>query len=211
MKYHSQNQYTPAFADFSKQGGLLSAVPQDRKVIMASLKADVRSLAGAIAHTVRAGDPPTVMATGVDSINHAIKAIATARQYLDENKLDISCQSVFRNQDKGAVTFILTKSGLRVRKLDEKEDVESPLKVAANSDPASAAGAIAGKVRNGERVIIQSIGPSSVEATVRAVTLARRFLEKDSLDLAFRAEWVHVDVADGKRSAIKFSILSQQV
>ncbi len=143
-------------------------------------------------------------------MNQAVKAISIARGYLAENKLDVSCQPVFRNQEKGAITFVLSKGLLRAKKPGEDDDIQQ-LRVARGSDPNSVAGSIANKVRNGERVLVQSIGAGSVDITVRAITLARRFLEGDAIDVCFRPEFIHVKLEEGERSAIKFTILAQQV
>jgi len=188
---------------------LVNTSPLMRKVIKVSAKSNVKSVAGAISHTTRAGESPTIVATGSESVNQAIKALAIARGYLSENKLDISVQPVFRNQEKGALSFVLTKSVLRAKKAGD-DDIQE-LRVAKGSDPNSVAGSIANKVRAGERVVILSIGAGSVNQTVRAVALARRFLEGDAIDVCFRPEFIHIKLDDGERSAIKFVILAQQI
>eukprot|EP00823_Brevimastigomonas_motovehiculus_P009005 TRINITY_DN85_c0_g1_i2.p1 TRINITY_DN85_c0_g1~~TRINITY_DN85_c0_g1_i2.p1 ORF type:complete len:254 (+),score=80.36 TRINITY_DN85_c0_g1_i2:143-904(+) len=180
-----------------------------RKVIKVSSKSDVKRVAGAIAHTTRAGESPTLMATGIESVNQAVKAIAIARGFLGENKLDVYCQPVFRSQEKSAISFVLTKTALRAKKQDDAE--EKQLHVAHESKANKLAGSIAKKVRSGERVIIQAIGAASVAVTVRAITMARRFLEQNAVDISFRPEFIHVKLDEGERSAVKFTILAQQV
>jgi stage V sporulation protein SpoVS len=39
------------------------------------------------------------MGTGQVSVNQAIKAIAIARGYLEENKIDLTVSPVFRNEE----------------------------------------------------------------------------------------------------------------
>jgi stage V sporulation protein SpoVS len=97
------------------------------------------------------------MATGSESVNQAVKAISIARQYLSENKLDVSVQPIYRNQEKGAVTFLLSKQSLR--KKNEIEEESQQLRVARNSDPNSVAGSIANKVRAGERYVFPFLLP----------------------------------------------------
>jgi hypothetical protein len=63
---------------------------------------------------------------------------------------DVSCQPVFRNQEKGAITFVLSKGVLRGKRAGEDDDIQQ-LRVARGSDPNAVAGSIANKVRNGER------------------------------------------------------------
>ena len=180
--------------------------------------------------------PPTLLATGADALNQAVKAIAIARDYLVNDRVELSVKSEFRDEERGAISMLLTKSTLRrkggaagaasaatdgsaaamvlggaVAGGEEKEVEESELRVAKESEPSMTAGSIAKKIRAGERVSIVSIGAGSVSATVRAITIARRYLENDSLDLSFRPSFIHLDMQDGQRSAIKFVILAQQV
>jgi stage V sporulation protein S len=201
--------YNPVLATNLVSTALATA--NTRKVVKVSSKSNVKSVAGAISHTTRSGECPTLMATGTESINQAIKAICVARQYLTENKLDLAIQPIFRNQEKGAVTFNLSKVQARSKKGDAPDDETSQLRVARQSEPNSTAGAIANKVRSGDRVIIQAIGASAVSVAVRSVALARRYLEADAIDLSFRPEFIHVKLDEGDRSAIKFSILASQI
>ena len=189
------------------------------RVLKVSSTSDPKKLAGSISHTCRLGSCPTLLATGPQSLNQAVKAIAIARGYLEENRVELSVKTEFRDEERGAVSMILTKSALRKGRPaaaaagggEEKEVEESELRVAQNSEPSMTAGSIAKKVRAGERLSIVSIGAGSVSQTVRAITIARRYLEADSLDLSFRPSFIHLDMQEGQRSAIKFVILAQQV
>lgn len=49
----------------------------------------VRSLAGAIANCTRVGERVELNAIGAGSVNQAIKAIAIARQYVEEEAIDL--------------------------------------------------------------------------------------------------------------------------
>ena len=192
------------------------------RTLKVSATSDAKRVAGSISHTSRIGACPTLLATGVASLNQAIKAIAIARNFLEDNKVDLSVKSEFRDEERGAVSMLLTKSPLRKKTApaaagggggggEEKEVEESELRVAQNSEPSMTAGSIAKKIRGGERVSIVSIGAGSVSATVRAITIARRYLEGDNLDVSFKPSFVHLNMEDGQRSGIKFVILAQQV
>jgi len=177
----------------------------------------VKNVAGGISHTSRAGESPTLMATGRESVNQAVKAIAIARGYLEENKLDLSCYPEFRKEEgrererssTDAVTFVLTKSALRSSKA--AIDESSELRVAQGSEPSVVAGSIAGKVRSGDRVSIVCLGAGSVHQTVKSIVIARRYLASDAIDICFRPEFIHLKMEDGERSAIRFVILAQQI
>jgi stage V sporulation protein S len=163
-------------------------------------------VAGSIAFAMRNNENPVILATGEQSINQAVKAIAVARSFLEENKIDFTVQSEFRNEDKLQVSFILTRTRV-ARTETEAQD----MKVAHTSEPATVAGAIANKVRAAERVVLLCVGAGAVLQTVRAVSLARRFLSKDGYDVAFRPEFIHLTMDDGERSGLKINILAQQV
>jgi len=179
------------------------------RILKVSAKSNPKNVAGSISHTSRSGDSPTVMATGAVSMNQAIKAIAIARGYLEDNKLDLTVRPEFRNEERGALSFVLIKGPTR-RNTQQQED-QQELRVAQSSEPSVVAGSIAKKVRAGERVTVVAIGAGSVSQTVRAITIARRYLEKDAVDITFRPEFIHVEMKDGQRSAIKFTILAQQL
>lgn len=179
------------------------------RVVKVGAKSDVKTVAGSISHNARNGDSPTIMATGATSLNQAVKAIAIARGYLDGNKLDLLVRPEFRDESRSAMSFVLIKVPSR-RNPAQPED-QQELRVAQSSEPAVVAGSIAKKVRAGERVTVVSIGAGSVAQTIRAVTIARRYLENDGVDISFRPEFIHVDMKDGQRSALRFTILAQQV
>ena len=229
---------TGASAGVEMGGGaadLLDASSVSSRTVKVSAQSNPKTVAGSISHTSRQSSPPTLLATGVDAVNQAIKAIAIARGYLETDRVELSVKSEFRDEERGAISMPLTKSALRrkgaaaappslaaagqvttvtggaVSGGDEKEVEESELRVAKESEPSMTAGSIAKKIRAGERVSIVSIGAGSVCATVRAITIARRYLEGDSLDVSFRPSFIHLEIQGEQRSAIKFVILAQQV
>ena len=215
----------------------LDASSLSSRTVKVSSHSNPKTVAGSISHTSRQSSPPTLLATGVEAVNQAVKAIAIARGYLESDRLELSVKSEFRDEERGAISMLINKSALRrkggastgsssaaaaaagaaavtggaVSGGEEKEVEESELRVAKESEPSMTAGSIAKKIRAGERVSIVSIGAGSVSATVRAITIARRYLEGDSLDVSFRPSFIHLDMQDGQRSAIKFVILAQQV
>lgn len=80
------------------------------------------------------------------------------------------------------------------------------IKVRAVSRTAAVAGAIAGVMRDEKHAEIQAIGAGAVNQAIKAMVLAKNFLEQDGIDVAFVPEFVNVEI-DGKvRTAIKFVV-----
>jgi len=49
------------------------------------------AVAGSIAHAVRERGGTTIQAIGAAAVNQAVKAVAIARTYLEEDGLDVTC------------------------------------------------------------------------------------------------------------------------
>ena len=80
------------------------------------------------------------------------------------------------------------------------------IKVKAVSRTAAVAGAIAGVMRDEKHAEVQAIGAGAVNQAVKAMVLAKNFLEQDGIDVVFVPEFVNVEI-DGKvRTAIKFVV-----
>lgn len=80
------------------------------------------------------------------------------------------------------------------------------IKVKAVSRTAAVAGAIAGVFRDEKHAEVQAIGAGAVNQAVKAMVLAKNFLEQDGIDVVFVPEFVNVEI-DGKvRTAIRFVV-----
>ena len=80
------------------------------------------------------------------------------------------------------------------------------IKVAANSRTSAVAGAIAGVFREHQRAEVQAIGASAVNQAVKALALAKGYLEEDGYNIVCIPCFVDVDI-DGKvRTAIRFTV-----
>ena len=77
------------------------------------------------------------------------------------------------------------------------------LKVSANSQPKSVAGAIAAILRNNDDVEIQTIGAGAVNQAVKAVAIARGYVAPNGIDVvcvpAFTQSEIDGDVKPGIR------------
>ena len=80
------------------------------------------------------------------------------------------------------------------------------IKVSGTSRTSAVAGAIAGVVRENKRAEVQAIGASAVNQAVKALALARGYLQEDGYDIVFVPEFVDVEIEDKVRTAIKFIV-----
>lgn len=85
------------------------------------------------------------------------------------------------------------------------------LRVSGQSRPNSVAGAIAALLRSQGQVEVQAIGPSAVNQAIKALAIARGYLEGDQLDLTIQPEFVKLDVANEERTAMKFAVSAHAV
>ena len=82
------------------------------------------------------------------------------------------------------------------------------VKVAANSRSTSVAGAIAGIVREGGRVDIQAIGSGAVNQAVKAIAIARGYLERDNIAIACIPSFTEVLIDGKERTAMRLTVES---
>lgn len=82
------------------------------------------------------------------------------------------------------------------------------VKVAANSRSTSVAGAIAGIVREKGRVDVQAIGAGAVNQAIKAIAIARGYLELDSIDVACIPTFSEVLIDGKERTAMRLSVES---
>ncbi|HEX6303217.1 MAG TPA: stage V sporulation protein S [Anaerolineales bacterium] len=64
---------------------------------------------------------------------------------------------------------------------------------------------MAGVMREKGHVVVQAIGAAAVNQTVKAIALARGFLQEDGIEISFIPEFVDVEINDNVRTALKFS------
>ncbi len=80
------------------------------------------------------------------------------------------------------------------------------LKVSARSRPTAVAGAIAGSVRESRRAEVQAIGADAVNQAVKAVAVARGYLEQDNIDVVCIPSFVDVMIDGQERTAIRLTV-----
>ena len=83
------------------------------------------------------------------------------------------------------------------------------IRVAGTSRTSAVAGAIAGVFRDNQRAEVQAIGAIAVNQAVKALALARGYLQEDGYEVIFFAEFVDVEIEEKTRTAIKLTVESR--
>ncbi len=80
------------------------------------------------------------------------------------------------------------------------------IKVSARSRSTAVAGAIAGVIRDHRYAEVQAIGASAVNQAVKAVAIARGYLQEDGISIATIPVFVEVDIQGLERTAVKLVV-----
>lgn len=84
------------------------------------------------------------------------------------------------------------------------------LKVSAQSNPNSVAGALAGVMREREFAELQAIGAGATNQAVKAIAIARSYLESSEYDLVCVPEFIDVEIDGKERTAIRLAVERRQ-
>ncbi len=82
------------------------------------------------------------------------------------------------------------------------------IKVSAKSRSTAVAGAIAGVIRENKHAEVQAIGAGAVNQAIKAVAIARGYLEQDGLDIYVIPTFAEVDINGEERTAVKLRVES---
>ena len=96
-----------------------------------------------------------------------------------------------------------TAGGFRFRRC-----IIETLRVSGSSRPNSVAGAIAALLRSESEVEVQAIGPQAVNQAVKAIAIARSYIEGDGLDLSTQPAFVKLELQNEERTAVRFTVRS---
>ena len=83
----------------------------------------------------------------------------------------------------------------------------SVIKVAASSRSTSVAGAIAGIVREQGEAEVQAIGAGAVNQAVKAIAIARGYLELDGIDVVCIPAFSEVLIEGKERTAVRMKVV----
>ena len=82
------------------------------------------------------------------------------------------------------------------------------VKVAATSRSTSVAGAIAGIIRDQGRVDVQAIGAGAVNQAVKAIAIARGYLELDDIHIYCVPSFSEILIEGKERTAVRLAVES---
>merc|ERR1719231_1865141 len=137
-----------------------------------------------------------------------MKAIAIARTYLRQSDasgetshpdLTVYPEFVKLSSAASGSDDQLSAVQLAISKRSRRPSVDKEgrsLKVGTQTDAKSLAGAIASCTRDGSRVELTAIGAGSVNQAIKAIAIARQYVEEEAIDLCCRPEFV--EIADGQ-------------
>lgn len=80
------------------------------------------------------------------------------------------------------------------------------LKVSAQSQPKSVAGALAAVLRECSNVELQAVGAGAVNQAVKALAIARGFVAPNGIDLIVIPAFAQISIDGEERTAIKFIV-----
>jgi stage V sporulation protein S len=80
------------------------------------------------------------------------------------------------------------------------------LKVSTRSRPSAVAGAIAGVIRENGMAEVQSIGAGATNQAIKAVAIARSYLNEEGIDIVCIPSFIDVAIDDEERTAIRMVI-----
>ena len=80
------------------------------------------------------------------------------------------------------------------------------LKVSAHSRPSAVAGAIAAVIRNHGRADVQAIGAGATNQAIKAIAIARDYLQPDNIDIVVVPAFIDVVIAEEERTAIRLVV-----
>ncbi|GIV96469.1 MAG: stage V sporulation protein S [Herpetosiphonaceae bacterium] len=84
------------------------------------------------------------------------------------------------------------------------------LKVSTKSRPSAVAGAIAGVIRENGQAEVQSIGAGATNQAIKAVAIARSYLQEEGVDIVCIPSFIDVSIDDEERTAIRLLIEKRQ-
>ncbi|MBU5482753.1 stage V sporulation protein S [Clostridium sp. MSJ-11] len=80
------------------------------------------------------------------------------------------------------------------------------LKVSAQSEPKSVAGALAAAIKEKSSAEIQAVGAGAVNQAVKAIAITRGFVAPNGIDLVVVPAFSEVSIEGEERTAIKFIV-----
>jgi stage V sporulation protein S len=99
-----------------------------------------------------------------------------------------------------------TSTGSVATETPPETDHSEVLKVSARSRPSAVAGAIAGVVRESGRAEVQAIGAGATNQAVKAVAIARDYLQETGIEAVCLPAFIDVTIDNEDRTAIRLIV-----
>jgi stage V sporulation protein S len=80
------------------------------------------------------------------------------------------------------------------------------IKVSAQSRTSAVAGAIAGVIRDTQRAEVQAIGAGAVNQAIKAIVIAKGYLEEEDVSIVCTPSFVDISIGDQERTAIRLLV-----
>ncbi len=93
----------------------------------------------------------------------------------------------------------------------QNSDKHDIIKVSAKSRSTAVAGAIAAVMRERHFAEVQAIGAGAVNQAVKALAIARTYLEQDNIDIICIPSFKEVDIEGNERTAVRFTVEQRNV
>lgn len=203
----------------------VKADPQD--IAPDERKRNVKKLAGAISHSLRARGEINVRCFGSASIGKASKALAIARTYIGAQNLQLECSPAFITTKMGDseltgicfVTFAGEKNpGLKEIDVDK---VKTVLKVQADPEDVipedrkrnvkKLAGAIAHSLEENKEVVVRCFGNSTLGKCAKAMAIARGYTAVRGVDMYSFPYFIVADMNGNERTGIAWYIHTNEI
>lgn len=192
--------------------------PDDRK-------RNVKKLAGAVSHSLRANGEINVRCFGSASIGKASKALAIARSYVETSDLQLSCSPAFITTKIGENELTgISFCTFATKKEDEVVDVEkikSVLMVKADSRDISPedrktnvkklAGAIAKTLEEHKECVVRCFGNATIGKASKALAIARGYTATRGPDLYCWPTFIVADMHGNERTGIAFYVYTNDL
>lgn len=203
----------------------VKADPQD--VTPEDRKRNVKKLAGAISHSLRARGEINIRAFGAASIGKAVKALSIARDYIGVQKLELECSVGFitakmgENELTGIVFIAFAAPKPENYKEMDIEKCKSILMV--KSDPKDIApedrkrnlhklaGAIAHSIEENKELVIRAFGNSCMSKTAKSLAVARTYVAARGFDLYFYPRFIVANMNGNERTGIAWIVRSNEI
>lgn len=83
------------------------------------------------------------------------------------------------------------------------------IRVAARSEAALVAGAIAGVLRDEREAVVQAVGANAVNQMIKAAAIARSYLAEDGIDLYLIPGFTAVEMGGEDRTALRLNVYAR--